>query len=280
MLANLYDVQAESSKAGFNWSGTVGLSIFDAMDEISASFMENVDRYLPDAGRVLETRTEVLYEDTSREEYELFRNYLVRNRWTGHRQSFSLFIGTGGGMEQIEVNNGSSQANLIRHTTDNINLFITLEWNYDFNQYLAIGTGITISPYIKEASVDSNLYFETNSPFQDIGYYIGPRIFFRNLKSDLFFGLSAQVSWAPEYTQYWEDGGSQSGTVGSFLYLSMPLDFGFRFYFTERSDATPFFLNGRFSVNALSYRFDLSGRSTNGFMIFGGLIQLGFGVRL
>ncbi len=277
VLANLYDVQAESSKVGFNWSGTVGLSIFDAMDEITVSFMENVDRYLPDAGRVLETRTEVLYEDTSREEYEYFRNSLVRNRWTDNRHSISLFLGIGGGIEKINVDSGTSQTDLFRY--EGYSLSLSLEWNYDFNQYLAIGSGVTIIPNF-DKSPDGQYYSETSSPIHDVGYYIGPRIFFRNLISDLSFGLSVQVSWAPEYTQYWDDGGPQSGTVGSFLFLSMPLDIGFRFYFTERSDTVPFFMNGRFSVNALSYRFDLSGRSANGFTIFSGLIQLGFGVRL
>lgn len=277
VLANLYDVQAESSKASFNWSGTIGLSIFDAMDEISESFMEDVDRYLPDAGRVLETRTEVLYKDTSREEYEIFRNSLVQNRWSDSRHSLSLFLGIGGGMEDIIVDNGSSQTDLFRYEGDSLSL--SLEWTYDFNQYLAIGSGVTIIPKFNK-SPDDQYYSETSSPIHDVGYYLGPRIFFRNLKTDLFFGLSAQVSWAPEYTQHWDDGGLQSGTVGSFLFLSMPFDIGFRFYFTERSDATPFFLNGRFTVNALSYRFDLSGRSANGFSIFSGLVQLGFGVRL
>ncbi|MCK5734941.1 MAG: PEGA domain-containing protein, partial [Spirochaetaceae bacterium] len=135
VLANLYDIQAESSKASFTWSGTIGLSIFDAMDEISASFMEAVDHYLPDAGRILETRTEVLYEDTSQAEYEYFRNSLVRNRWRDSRHSFSLFLGLGGGMEELVVDNGTSQFNLIR--SQGTPLFLTLDWTYDFNRYLA-----------------------------------------------------------------------------------------------------------------------------------------------
>ncbi|MCK5737235.1 MAG: PEGA domain-containing protein, partial [Spirochaetaceae bacterium] len=91
--ANLYDIQAESVKTGSFWVGDVGISIFDAMDVIAERFMEEVDRVLPPAGRVLITRSEVVYGALSDKEQGVSRKQIINQRWKMYPDSLNIQTG-------------------------------------------------------------------------------------------------------------------------------------------------------------------------------------------
>ena len=103
---------------------------------------------------------------------------------------------------------------------------------------------------------------------------------FRSLRADIILSMDLQVIYAPELTFHWDEGLPDSGEAGPFIYLNLPLEISFRYYFTDRMDRMPFFITGGFGVSPIGYRFDLKGRGQSGLIGADVSLNIGTGIRL
>jgi hypothetical protein len=76
--------------------------------------------------------------------------------------------------------------------------------------------------------------------------------------------IDMEVQYSPEVDYTWDDGGTRSDSVGPFVYIVTPVRIGFRYYFSERIDKMPVFINGGLSITPFGYRFDLAGQRGRG----------------
>ncbi|MCK5248727.1 MAG: PEGA domain-containing protein, partial [Spirochaetaceae bacterium] len=255
--ANLYDIQAESVKSGTFWTGEVGLSILDAMDLIAEKFMEEVDRVLPDAGRVLITRSEVVYGALSDEEQGISRKQLINRRWQEYPDSLNIQLGIGGVMQEGLVPMSMTPP-----------ISVVFDWSRDLSSFWQAGAGGVV-----HINLDRSFSGETTAPFVDLEAYGGARIMFRTLRTDMSFGLSGTVRFSPQFT-------NMGSTYGSFLSVGLPVDFRFNYYFTDTIERNPVYFITNISMSFVGYRFDLSGNKQHGFINMSGLIAFGVGMRL
>ncbi len=249
--ANLYDIQAESVKTGTFWTGDVGLSIFDAMDLIAEKFLEEVDRVLPAAGRVLITRTEIIYGALSSQEQGINRKQMINRRWQEYPDSLSLQAGIGGVKDEDYI-----------LSTQTPPIAVAAEWSRDVSSLWQVGAG-------------GIYYIIPERPGPEIEAHSGVRLMFRTLRTDISFGLSGSILYTPQFSSTWS-----GENYGSFLSVGLPIDIRFYYYFTDKVDRNPVFFTANMAFSFLGYRFDLSGREQHGFISISGLIAFGAGIRL
>jgi TolB-like protein len=272
--ANLYDVQAETIRAAVTWQGIAGLDIFDAMDEIALEFAAEVDRVLPEAGRTLVTRTETVYEGADRGESLLSRKKIINRRWSDYPNVLTVQSGFGGFFESYELEDGGFFNDAGKF--DGPYLPLLLKWDRTLNSRFAVGGGINITTgmYRPENDSDATEWLLMG------GLHAGPRAVFQSLRSDIIMSIDMEVQYSPEVDYTWDDGGTRSDSVGPFVYIVTPVRIGFRYYFSERIDKMPVFINGGLSITPFGYRFDLAGRGDEGFVDNIFAFELGAGVRL
>jgi hypothetical protein len=250
--ANLYDVQAESIKSGTFWTGPVGFNIFDALDAIAEKFVTDLDRVIPEAGRVLISRPEVVYGGLSEEDRLVSRKQIINNRWRESPDSISLQAGLHGLSEETP------------NRMESVISPVVFNWTHDFSPYWQSSMGVVLYHDFGKGSFISSLEYE---------YFLGARIVVRALKTDMSFGLSGSVRYSPPYDR---DGSN----YGSFISLGMPIDFRFVNYLNNRTDRMPVFFIMSLSSSFTGYRFDLSGRGQDGYIGLAATVSLGFGIRL
>ena len=249
--ANLYDIQAESVKTGTFWTGDVGLSIFDAMDLIAEKFIGEVDRVLPVAGRVLITRTEIVYGALSDQEQGVNRKQMINRRWQEYPDSLSIQAGIGGAKDEDYI-----------LSTRTPPIAVAAEWSRDVSSLWQAGAG-------------GIYYIIPERPGLEIEAHSGVRLMFRTLRTDISFGLSGSIQYTPQFSDIWS-----GENYGSFLSVGLPIDIRFYYYFTDKVDRNPVYFMGNMAFSFLGYRFDLSGREQHGFISISGLIAFGVGIRL
>lgn len=277
--ACLYDVQAESIKANTIWTGDVGLEIYDGLDEIAARFAEEVNKVMPEAGNILITRQETVFSGVNRNEFLLMRKQVIKKRWMDFPQVFSIQTGAGAFTERYELSDSGDTAYVDKF--ESINFPLIFSWDMALTRYFSFGAGTSLrfGNYVSYQDVNQNPM--TISSTWMTSLFIGPRFVLRSLRTDFFIGLEARVQYSPETQYKWETGvNTRSDTVGSFLYLGMPVKAGFRYYFNKRIDKTPFFITGTIGVSAFGYRFDLNGNGRDGWMGSDIVSTVGVGFRL
>ncbi len=255
--ANLYDIQAESVKSGTFWTGDIGLSIFDAMDDIAAKFMEDVDRVLPDAGRVLITQTETVYGALSDRELRLSRKQIINRRWQEYPDSISVQTGINGMMEEGVSRMSASPF-----------IPIIFDWSRDFSSLWQTAAGLAMG-----INMERSFNGDTSFPYVDLEASGGGRIMFRSSRTDMAFGLMGSLRFSPQFTDF--------GTLyGSFISIGLPIDFRLKYYFTNTLDRNPIFFIADIAMSFAGYRFDLSGHNQHGFVSLSGSITFGMGMSL
>ncbi|RKX80331.1 MAG: hypothetical protein DRP70_04495 [Spirochaetes bacterium] len=271
--ANLYDVRNETIKAGVRWSGTVGLDIFDAVDEISASFEKEVDRVLPEAGKTLITRQETIFTGSSDDERLLAGRRVIQARQTW-RHLLSIDIGVPVIDEEITLDNGS-ELSTFSGRFGGSSFTAGMEWEWLGNgDYLGTMAGFRI--------INAEKYSEpaTEDRFTDYMLYGAARLNLRASRSDLYFGLGSGLSFSPKESYTVSTPSVISDEIGPFLSLSARMDLGFRGYMNQRAAARPVFWSLKMYLSLYEYRFDLAGDGNNGRVPvnFGICIGMGMGL--
>ncbi len=271
--ANLYDVRNETIKAGTRWSGSVGLDIFDAVDEISAAFEKEVDRVLPDAGKTLITRQETIYSGSSNDERLLAQRRVIQSRQSW-RHLLSIDIGTPFIDEEITLDNGISTSTFSGRFGDSS--FTTgMEWEW-------LGTGHYLGTMAGFRIINAVKYSEpaTEDRFTDYMLYGAARLNLSSSRSDLFFGIGSGLSFSPKESYTVSIPSVITDEIGPFLDLSARMDLGFRGYMNQRAAARPVFWSLKMYLSLYEYRFDLAGDGNNGRVPvnFGICIGMGMGL--
>ncbi len=271
--ANLYDVRNETIKAGVRWSGSVGLDIFDAVDEISASFENEVDRVLPEAGKTLITRQETIYAGSSDDERLLARRRVIQARQSW-RHLLSIDIGIPVIDEEITLDNGSDSSTFSGRFGGS-SFTAGMEWEWLGNgDYLGTMAGFRIINAVKYSEQ------ETKDRFTDYMLYGAARLNLRASRSDLYFGLGGGLAFSPKESYTVSTPSVITDDIGPFLNLSARMDLGFRGYINQRAAARPVFWSLKMYLSLYEYRFDLAGDGNEGRVPvnFGICIGMGMGL--
>ena len=246
VIANLYDVKSETIKAGITWEGSIGLNIFDAIDEISQDFRDEVDKVIPEAGKVLIMRNDIIYSGLSSFDARIERKLQIKNRFS-RKHLFSVITGLSGNFIRIETNNPDAPNDL---TTGTGGPYFPILLNYEYNlqSNFAVGIGLEL--------IDGKLTSmpENNSinPFM-ISINPSMKLVIRGLKSDLILGLGPSFKFLGKETVSWEDGQIWEDTIGPIFIAGLQLDAGFRIYLNKRANEMPSFIYLGVSEGFLQY---------------------------
>jgi len=240
VLASLYDVRSETVKAGITWKGSIGLNIFDAVDEISLAFLEEVSRVLPAAGKILIKRNSVVYSGLSSLDRRMENKRFIEKR-SQNKNSLMFISGIGGifiSMEATAV--GAPSVKEINVGDGPPFLPLSIDYERYINNYFSIGGGLEY--------LSSNLHLDFESSGEQkynpsiLSLNTNARIIVRGLKSDLVIGLGPVIRFMTKNTVVWEDSGIWEDTVEPVFALGVQWSAGFRLYLNKQITKGPSFL--------------------------------------
>jgi len=274
--ADMYDVQAETVKAGITWIGEPGLDIFDALDEIAADFTREVDKVLPSAGRTLMEKAETVYSGNTQLENMVLRKWMIDSRWRKHKNIISFITGIGLYNEKYLFESAY---------TDTVSKFngpyapLSISWEKDMGKYF-------------EAGINASVYFASQAEYKNTSDFTrsrlgtvyslsgGPAFVLRGLKLDILFSTGLLVQYSPSFDITWDNGTLHNYTIGPFLSVGIPLKVEVRYYVNKRVDSLPLFVRFGLGFVPVGYRFDLNGGGREGLMGMDLGLYLGMGFRL
>ena len=276
VLASLYDVRSETIKAGITWTGPINLDIFDAVDEISLAFLQEVDRVLPEAGKVLINTNSINYNGLTPIDarMEVKRFIELRNE---KRNILTLITGISGLFVNLKAHDDGAPSDKDIYTSHDPP-FIPLVLDYEkyISEYFSIGVGLKyFSPDIIMGSTDSSDSDMYNPSI--ISLSVDGRIVVRGLVSDLIIGLGPIVRVVTGASVSWEDGGTWEDDIGAVITVGLQWSAGFRLFQNKRISKTPYFLYFGFN-NTFPQMFFEPGGSNFGLSSSGISILVGGGI--
>jgi TolB-like protein len=241
--AVLYDVQSERIKYAVLYISDAGFSVFDSIDDISRNFSREVSRVLPKPGSPILQKEGDVSAELAAYEKQVFKNRIIARRcsWV-NVITFSAglqMLGT-----QIQLPTGTGEE--LRNTPATPLNALRVEYEYIINPLISVSASIgTHAGYCGGGDEDVFAI--------DIHAMLGPKIYFRSSKFDVYVGLLLSASYAPEITL--TDGGTDYD-FGPYLCFGALLNAGMKFYFTSLMSDVPFYLDTGLMFDTITLRLD------------------------
>jgi TolB-like protein len=240
--AVLYDVKSHRVKFADTYTGESGFAVFSSIDEMSRDFSLAADKNLPEPGQpVIEEEGDPGNVLISFEK-ELFREQVIED-YTRSPVVLGFSLGMSGVIDPVQ---GATTSFTRAAPLSPIN---SLDASLEFIISPEVSYYNSLSFHLERLQNDTEVTFST---FLNTG----PRLNFRNEKSDISVALLATVGFSPHFT--FDDGGTPLG-VGPFIYAGAKLGIGYRYYFHNRLSELVNFLNLSLMMDLAVFRFDISG---------------------
>ncbi|HUX11395.1 MAG TPA: PEGA domain-containing protein [Spirochaetia bacterium] len=235
--AVLYDTRTRLVKASTLFDERTGLSVFDAIDRMSADFVASVRKALPDIGK------SVVREQTLTPEQVAFgvrvSKLAVERRRSERPYVLSIGPAFGATFDQVTAS-GNSDSNS-RTDGPGVGLFIALDAPISGPLSLHVAAAPIIFPrYIY-------------GPEWDFPLYVGPVYTFSNFRNDIYLGLVESVHFAPRATV---DVGSSPAQYGPYWLTGLCVETGMRFYTSRKLSEIPRFWGIGLTLGLTGVRFD------------------------
>lgn len=269
--ASLFDVQKESVKADILYSSKTGLSIFDSIDEMTRNFGEAVDNVLPESGKQILERKEIVETEITSLEKKVTQKDIISRRGK-RRHDLSLVAG-------MEVITDSVQTELTGEDGDETLRFlsgvpygIALSYTYHFVNALGF---IFQADYLTAPN--------SNSDFQeapvDWAFFAGPELTFSGLSLDVYARFLGQYRMSESVMI--QDDGDPLFETGDFTYYGFSVDAGFKYYLMKRYSSPGWYAN--FGIRYTPYLIREGGDEPNDQRVsvpLESFVYFGLGVRL
>lgn len=237
----LYDVKSERIKLAEIYESSAGLTIFNAIDEMSATFLDAVTLVLPDAGEAIVEEERIPGEKILEYEKELFRKKIISKRLE-KKNIITVTGGLGGTWDTITIG-GQERSRLFDR---GLPLSLRLKYEYLFSTDFSLG--LSFVPVFGGLRLDEN----NVKNVVDLGFFLGPNFLLNTVMADIYVSPLLGFTFSPAIDAH-IDGISE--TIGPFFLLGINIESGLRFYPTMKITDLPLFLTTGFSMDIIQYRF-------------------------
>ncbi|MBN1799792.1 MAG: PEGA domain-containing protein [Spirochaetales bacterium] len=244
--ALLYDVQSERVKYAVIYISEAGFSVFDSIDDISLNFSREVSRVLPKPGNPILEQEGNVSAELSAYEKQVFMNRIISKRCSWPHV---LSINAGIQMVGDQIQTPSSSEEELRNTPRTPINSLKIEYEYIFSPFLSLSAGL--GAHVGSCSAGDEDVFAI-----DFHATVGPRIYFRSSKSDIYAGILLSATYAPVMTI--TDMGVDYD-YGPYFYASALINAGIKFYFSSLISDKPFYLDTGITFDAVTLNFEESG---------------------
>jgi hypothetical protein len=227
--ASLYDVQKESVKADILYTSKTGFSIFDSIDDMTAEFGAAVDKVLPESGREIIQKQEVVKSEITTMEKMVSQKDVIEKR-NKKKHDLSLSFGMGAILDTVEPSAGGED--VTSRYGGGPGLGFGLGYTFHLFPFLGLNFAytLTISPD----------YSSISGAFEHT-FFAGPEFTFSGLLTDFYLRLLGQYRQAGEQTIFRESG--SDSTIGPFYYYGLTVDTGIKYYLYRRYSSNAWYAN-------------------------------------
>jgi len=241
--ALLYDVQSERVKYAVLYISEAGFSVFDSIDDISLNFSKAVSRVLPKPGNpILEQEGDVSAELAA------YEKQVYKNRIIAKRCSWPHVLTVLGGIQMLgdQVLSPSSMEQELRNAPRTPLNALRIEYEYIFDPFISLSAAVGAHAGACSAGDEDVIAIDFHAS-------LGPKLYFRSSKSDIYVGLLVSASYTPAITitDYGVD-----YDYGPYLYFGAMINAGMKIYFSNRMSDMPFFLDTGILFDAVTLRLE------------------------
>jgi hypothetical protein len=265
--ASLYDVQKESVKADILYTSKTGFSIFDSVDDMTVEFGAAVDKILPESGREIIQKQEVVRSEITTMEKMVSQKDVIEKR-NRKRHDLSLSLGLGAILDTVDYTDGGAPESISRYGGPGLGFGFS--YTFHFLPFLGLNLAYALTTSFGSDTIDGTL---------DNALLVGPEFTFSGLLTDFYLRILGQYRQAAKQSVYQESGTEES--VGPFYFYGVTVDTGIKYYLYRRYSSNGWYAN-------LGFRFSpyLQRSTKNDFsedlmgVPFDMMIYTGLGVRL
>ena len=267
--AALYDVQKESAKADILYASKTGISIFDSIDDMTKEFGAAVDKVLPESGKQIVERKEVVSTEITSLEKKVSQKDVIDKR-SQRKHDLALTVGLGALLDTYDYSGSAGSGTLNRYRGPDFGAGVT--YTYHFTNLFGL-TG------------EFNYLFgvapkETSAP-SEIRFCLGPEFTFSGMLMDLYLRLLGQFGTTKSQEQFLPSGGASIGKSGTFYYYGLLLDSGIKLYLYRRYSSLGWYFNFGLKYSPLLFREGTEDLNKERVLVpFDALFYLGMGVRI
>ena len=245
--ASLFDVQKESAKASILYSSKTGFSIFDSIDDMTKEFVTSVDKVLPETGRTILERKEVVQTEITSLEKKVSVKDVIEKR-SLRKHDFSLNGGFGSSLDWIKYNAVTEGS----YRSIGASFLASIGYTYHFSTLFGLSAILSLSTVAQ--GVPENLSDYEQSGGVDTALLLGPEFCVSGQLTEVYLRLLGQYKKAYSQSLKLKSTQNTIEETGEFTFYGITIDAGTRLYLYRRFSSLGWYFNIGARYSPLLYR--------------------------
>lgn len=243
LQASLYEATSRRVKYADIYRSEAGFAVFEAVDTLSETFVEEVSRVLPEPGEPIIKKEKGMGSEMLFYEKSVYRRKMIDQRLE-HGHLISVTAGMGGLDDSDDLDNNTRWG---MSGGGDLSMY-QLTYTHPLSRALSASVGGEVNT--AEIYVESDTEDEQLKALNFYSLLLGPEFDFRSETSEIFFKTLLRVGYAPSI----QVSLAQNYRIGPLWYSGLNLDTGYRYYFYRKAGQRPLFLSLGFMIDLVEFR--------------------------